>query len=105
MTITCTLQGSHDNHLYLTRITSKGHTQALYLVQRSPDVNGAVLYDDVHNFRNRSSKIGVSEFGMEKNLWPQEPLVANIDCEVLKEEGRHLWSFRGNLIKWVWLPA
>ena len=64
---------------------------ALYLVQRSPDINGAVLYDCVHDFRNGCGKVRVGKLGMEEYLRSQEPLVANIDCEVLQEDGRHLW--------------
>ena len=41
----------------------------LYLVQRPPDVDGAVLDDSVHYFRDRSGEVWIAELRVEEDLW------------------------------------
>ena len=62
----------------------------LYLVEGSPDVNGAVLYDHVNHFRDRSGEVRVGELGMEEDFRSKESLVANINFECLEGESGHM---------------
>ena len=61
-----------------------------YLVEGSPDINGAVLDDSINNLRDGSCKVRVGEFRMEEDLGAKETLITNIDLE-------RLWGRGGNV--------
>ena len=48
------------------------------LVERSPDVDGAVLDDAVHGLRDGSGEVRVGKLWVEEYLGTQEPLITHI---------------------------
>ena len=62
--------------LYLIEVSLIQAT--LYLIQRPPDVDGAVLDDGVHHLGDGRGEVRVAELGMEENLGAQETLIAYV---------------------------
>ena len=61
-------------------------TRTCHLVERPPDINGAILNDCVHYFRDGYGEVGVAKLGVEENFRTQEALVSNVNAEWLKKE-------------------
>lgn len=53
-------------------------TITTHLIQRPPDVYGAVLDDSVHHFGDGRGEIWIAELWMEEDLRTQETLIAHI---------------------------
>ena len=53
------------------------------LVERSPDVDGAILDDGVHGLRDGSGEVWVGKLWVEEYLRTQEPLITHVHRERL----------------------
>ena len=53
------------------------------LVERSPDVDGAILDDGVHGLRDGSGEVWVGKLWVEEYLGTQEPLITHVHRERL----------------------
>lgn len=62
-------------HVHYNHMTSHEPSD---LVERTPDINGAVLDDSVHGLGDGSGEVWVGKLRVEEYLWTQEPLVAHV---------------------------